>query len=496
MAQGIDREQFTNDEFAHFQSRLRENLAALRLVLARPGFGEGAITLGAELELCIVDECGRAKGVNLELLKQHADPQLTLELNAYNLEYNLTPVAAQGMPFGALEQELARALASINVTAQTFDARVIPVGILPTLTPDDVSRSALTDFPRYRALSNGLRRARSTPFPIRIDGADPLQMTGDDITMEGANTSFQVHMRVSPREFAATYNAVQLATPIALAVSGNSPIFCEHRLWEETRVALFKQALDVRDLVEAFWRPPARVSFGHGWVRDGAYELFAESAALFQPIFPLATDEDSIGIAQGGGSPRLQELRLQQGTVWRWNRAVYDPQDTGHLRIEMRALPAGPTPIDMAANAAFLIGLTMAIRDEIDRMLPAFPFEYATWNFYRAAQHGLDARLLWPSEVAPSPMPVSARALIARFLPDAVHGLESLGVDPAEARRLLAVIAGRLDNGQTGARWQRTVLDGCPASLSRRDALQCMMDGYIARTLAGRPVHEWAGWPD
>lgn len=496
MAQGIDREQFTNDEYAHFQSRLRENLAALRLVLARPGFGDGATTLGAELELCIVDDCGRAKGVNREILKEHIDPHLTLELNKFNLEYNLTPVAADGMPFTALEQELTLALASINATAQALGARVIPIGILPTLTPDDVARTALTDFPRYRALSNGLRRARTTPFQIRIDGADPLQMTGDDITLEGANTSFQVHLRVSPSEYAATYNAVQLATPIVLAVSGNSPVFCEHRLWEETRVALFKQALDVRDLVENFWRPPARVSFGHGWVRESAYELFAESAALFQPIFPLATDEDSVAIAAAGGSPLLQELRLQQGTVWRWNRAVYDPGDTGHLRIEMRALPAGPTPIDMVANAAFLVGLAIAIREDVDRILPAFPFEYAEWNFYRAAQHGLDARLLWPSEVAPSPMPISARALIARFLPDAAHGLESLGVDPGEVRRLLAVIAGRMDNGQTGARWQRSALDACPADLPRREALGCMMEGYIDRALTGRPVHEWSGWPE
>lgn len=144
---------------------------------------------------------------------------------------------AEGRPFTAIEEELTHALASLNVTAAPLDARIIPIGILPTLTPDDVARTALTDYPRYRALSNGLRRARSAPFTIRIDGADPLQMTGDDITLEGANTSFQVHLRVTPEAFASTYNAAQLATPIALAVSGNSPVFCGHRLWEETRVA-------------------------------------------------------------------------------------------------------------------------------------------------------------------------------------------------------------------------------------------------------------------
>ncbi|MFN8669206.1 MAG: hypothetical protein U0164_18625 [Gemmatimonadaceae bacterium] len=492
MSRAIDREHFTDEEYGRFQSRLRENLEALEIVLARPGFGHGRTTLGAELELYIVDFAGRAKGINRDILRQHVDPRLALELDTFNLEYNLTPVEAEGRPFTAIEEELTHALASLNVTAAPLDARIIPIGILPTLTPDDVARTALTDYPRYRALSNGLRRARSAPFTIRIDGADPLQMTGDDITLEGANTSFQVHLRVTPEAFASTYNAAQLATPIALAVSGNSPVFCGHRLWEETRVALFKQALDVRDLAEQLWHPPARVSFGHGWVRRSAFELFAESAALFPPILPLVDEEDSIAVACAGGVPRLSELRLQQGTVWRWNRAIYDPSADGHLRIEMRALPAGPTPIDMAASAAFLVGLTIALRDDLDALLPGFPFPYAEWNFYRAAQRGLDARLLWPSPVAPSPMPVSARAMVARFLPDAARGLETLGVADAEIQRMLKIIRGRLETGQTGARWQRHMLDHCLQHLDLRDSLACMMEQYISRSLTGEPVHSWA----
>lgn len=494
MARGIEQLHFTDEDFSRFQQRLRENLAALRLVLARPGFGVGPVTLGAELELCIVDGHGRAKGVNRDILDSRIDPHLTLELNKFNLEYNLTPVSAAGRPFSALEQELHHAVQSLNETACPMGARIIPIGILPTLTPDDVARTALTDYPRYRALSDGLRRVKRSPFTIRIDGADPLQMEGDDITLEGANTSFQLHLRVAPDDFAATYNAAQLATSIALAVSGNSPIFCEHRLWEETRVALFKQALDVRDLLEHLWRPPARVSFGHGWVREGAYELFAESVAVFPPLFPQCGEEDAVETAERGDSPLLEELRLQQGTVWRWNRAVYDPVDDGHLRIELRALPAGPTPIDMTANAAFLIGLTIGLRDDVDRILPAFPFEYAAWNFYRAAQHGLDAELLWPSELAPSPTTMKARTLVSRFLPVAARGLQALGVDGDEVTRLLAVIAGRLETGQTGARWQRAAFDRCLATRPRREALACMMEGYIAHALSGCPVHEWEPW--
>lgn len=85
------------------------------------------------------------------------------------------------------------------------------------------------------------------------------------------------------------------------------------------RVALFKQSVDDRGRTGPR-RRVARTALGTGWLR---------------------------------------ELRLHQGTVWRWNRAIYDPASGGHLRIEMRALPAGPTVIDMMATSAFLIGLSL-----------------------------------------------------------------------------------------------------------------------------------------
>jgi len=491
MARAVDHDRFTDEEYARFRQRLRRNLEALRLVLARPGFGKGDTSLGAELELCIVDDSARALGVNREILRTHVDERLTLELDRFNLEYNLTPVPACGTPFAAMEHELTGALRSLNETARPLGGRIVSIGILPTLTPADVAEAALTDFPRYRALNSELRRIRHAPFTIRIDGADPLSMRGDDITLEGANTSFQVHLRVEPERFAATYNATQLMTPLALAIAGNSPIFCGHRLWEETRVALFKQALDVRDLDEGNCRAPARVSFGHGWVREGAFELFAESAALFPSILPLCGDEEPLEVAQAGGMPRLDELRLQQGTVWRWNRVIYDPKAGGHLRIEMRALPSGPTPTDMMANAAFLIGLTMGVRDRVETFLPGMPFTYAEWNFYRAAQRGLDAELLWPSESAPSPTAVPVRTLIERYLPDAARGLAMLGVEAAESERLLGVIRARLASGVTGARWQRRSFEKGMRRLSRDEALSCMMNDYIERAAEGKPVHEW-----
>src|SRR6185295_670300 len=156
------------------------------------------------------------------------------------------------------------------------------------------------------------------------------------------------------------------------------------RLWEETRVALFRQATDDRRDPSVEWRP-ARVSFGHGWVRHGALELFAESVLQHAPLLPIASDEDARARVRAGDVPELVELRLHQGTIWRWNRAVYDPTAGGHLRIELRALPAGPSLPDMLANAAFLLGLTLALAPDAERLVTALTFGQARLNFYAAA---------------------------------------------------------------------------------------------------------------
>jgi len=363
----------------------------------------------------------------------------------------------------------------------------VPVGILPTLTERDLTPAALTDLPRYRALNEGLQALRHAPFEVRIDGEDPLTLNAKDITLEGANTSFQVHLRVTPSEFADWYNAAQLATPIALAVASNSPIFLGHQLWDETRVALFKQSLDYRDLEAQRFRPPARVGFGHGWVRQGAAELFDEAIALFPPILPTLSGEED----PDPQLPHLRELRMHQGTIWRWNRAVYDHSHGGHLRIEMRALPAGPTPLDMAANAAFLVGLTAGLAPRVRTLLPGLPFSLAEWNFYRAAQSGVDARLAWPQGQAPSPVERPVAELALELLSVAEAGLESLGVDDHEATRLLRVIRERVASRQTGARWMRQGLDRARQVHGMPGALADVVEGYVARASTGRPVHEW-----
>ncbi|HUP24391.1 MAG TPA: glutamate--cysteine ligase [Thermoanaerobaculia bacterium] len=494
MGEDIDRTEFSAEHRALFQRRLRENLAALKGLLARPGFGTGPPSIGAEVELYLIGRDSCPLPCNQELLAGAADPRIALELNRFNLEYNLTPVPAAGRPFSSLETELCAALASLNRHAASLGGRVIPIGILPTLRRRDFGPGAMTPLPRYEALTRSLQRLRGEHFAIRIGGPEPVSLEADDVTLEGANTSFQVHLRVEPSAFARTFNALQLVTPLMLAISCNAPLLFGRRLWHETRVPLFKLAVDSRDRDSRALHLPPRVHLGTGWVREGVYELYAAAVHLHEPLLPIPTRENAIARLRTGRVPSLRELRLHQGTIWPWNRPVYDPSDGGHLRIEMRALPAGPSAVDMCASAAFGLGLAVALRERIDDLLPACPFAIAEENFYRAAQHGHEALLFWPGaegvlERRPAP------ELALELLPVALRGLVRLGVARAEAARYLEVVRERVERRTSGAAWQLRQLDRLQPRLGRAGALRRLVDGYAEHALANRPVSEWPDIP-
>jgi gamma-glutamyl:cysteine ligase YbdK (ATP-grasp superfamily) len=488
----ITRESFEEHEFTAFGERLEHCVQALGRLLERPGFGVGPLSLGAELEMHLIDADARPSPVNKRVIAESFDPRLTLEIDRFNLEVNTRPSPLAGRPFAALAKELTALVGETERAAARHGARPVAVGILPSLTVADLQSSALSDMPRYRALSAGLRRQRGyQPFALHIEGDDRLDLSLDDVGAEGANASFQVHLRVPPSQFATAYNATQMATGLALAVAGNSPIFLGRRLWDETRVAIFRQAVDDRAALDIDdWRP-ARVSFGHGWVRRGALELFAEAVALHPPLLPVLFDEDPRAAVAAGGVPVLAELRVHSGTIWRWNRAVYDAAEDGHLRIEMRALPAGPTIDDMVGNAAFLVGLTLALAPEMDALLPGMPFGQVRRNFYQAARHGLDAELLWPPRCGRAAVPRRVHALVDELLPRAHDALVANGVDAGEAARWLEPVARRVARGRTGARWLRAAYEARRARGDEPDALRAIVEDYLAASAGGAPVADW-----
>ncbi len=491
MGTNVTHIDYDEADYRRFDSQLRIDLGALEELLKRPGFACGPASLGAELEISLVNPQGNTKWVNQELLALAKDPQLTLELNRYNLEYNLSPVPAQGSPFSQIGTEMRSKLLGLEALAATLDARPVPIGILPTVSQADISRAAMTESKRYQVLTEQITAMRGSPFEISISGADPLFMVLQDLNAEGANTSFQIHLRVDPADFVNAFNASQLILAPALAIATNSPIFLEHRLWEETRLPLFKQAVETRTPMERKQGCTSRTGMGKGWIRDSALEVFARSVNEFNVIFPECEHEDSSAIAARGDIPQLAALRLHHGSVWHWNRAIYDPSAGGHLRIEMRGLPSGPTATDMTANAAFLVGSILGIASKMPEITELMSYRLAKFNCYRAAQFGMSANILWPDAALDALVKTPAATVIRELLPCAEAGLASIKVDPGEIRQQLGIIEQRLDAQITGARWQLRRLEHFERTTNRTAALQLMLDEYIDRAREGAPLHEW-----
>ncbi len=491
MGIAIDKDQFTPEEFRRFSHRLNDCLDALKKLLEDPGFGGNIQSWGAELELYLVDSDGKPVDCNQEIISAANNPLLTPELNRYNLEYNSEPVENSSSPLTELQRQLEAGLETVDSIASKFSARQCSIGILPTLGKDDFGTARMTDIPRYRALTNQLKRVGPGEFRIHINGEPPFQCSANDVTFEGANTSFQLHYRVSAQKFVDLYNGLLLATPVVMGISGNSPTLFGHRLWHETRIPLFKHSIDYRQ-THTQWRQPSRVSFGHGFLRRSAFELFAETVALHLPLLPVSTDEDYAGQLKAGETPKLDELRLHQNSVWSWLRPVYDYHEGGHLRLELRALPAGPTTADMLANAAFYIGLGEGIAANIEDFLPGMTFNYAKYNFYRASQFGPDALLVWPRPSRHCLEEHNCTGLARELLPLARDGLELTGMDRQDIDCYLGIIEERIETCQTGSTWQLAQLEKLsgkwPAPTS---ALSEMFASYMEQQSGGRPVAQW-----
>ena len=477
---------FTEKEHQTFKNKLYEQLDSLQGVLATPSFGNEPLQIGAELEMYLTDEKGNVSFCNQLLIDKLNDSQFQPELNQYNVELNLSPVKQVGKPFTALREEILKKTKHLETIAKQENVNVIPIGILPTLTKNHLNISNMTNIPRYHNLANHLYERRGEAFEININGKQPLSISFDDICAEGANTSFQVHLMTPYNDFCDVFNAAQLSASMVAAISANSPIFLGSELWDETRIALFKQSLDIRQKEQTQWQQPTRVNFGFGWVRKSPWELFAEAVALYPTILPVIDNEEN-----KAGLPRLSELSTHMGTLWPWHRPVYCHHGNGHVRIEFRAIPAGPTSIDMVANAAFAIGLAMGLAKQIDHYVSIVPFRFAEYNFYRAAQHGLDAKVLWPLASEHHPEEVDIKKVIQKMIPIAHDGLISMGVDNDEATSYINVIQDRLNKQITGAIWLKKTLSALEKTQTKKQACQTLVMNYLTNCRTCMPVSQW-----
>ncbi|NVK54872.1 MAG: glutamate--cysteine ligase [Alteromonadaceae bacterium] len=485
MGVNFEQHDFTDSQRSEFNQRVHRQLSEMAAELTRPCYNDPQVSFGAELELYLVNQHFSPAPLVEYILDSAGIGGLQEELNQYNIEFNLEPVNAGEHAFSQLRAQLDNACQAIDKAASHYAGHAMSIGILPTLSDSHLNDSYMTNRPRYEALTRELSQHRGAPFDIDIRGQDRVKTTSDDVTMEGANTSFQLHHKMPLTRFKDAFNTAQLVTPLVLAIAGNSPFFMGKRLWQETRIALFKQSIDYRHTDAKEWRQPSRVTYGHGWLRNGITDCFTESVALYPPLLPVTSER-----LNAPPSP-FTELNLHHGTVWSWNRAVFEPGEQGHVRIEYRSLPAGPTNQDMLANAALQIGLVEALSPRCEEYLQRLPFQYAEYNFYRCAQSGLDARILWPHLQQRSLDESRVTDILADLLPLADEGLANIGISRAERDLYLGVIEHRLAARQTGATWQLDTYHSLRRQHSEKEALEELCRRYYQLSRSGQPVACW-----
>ncbi|MDX6301993.1 MAG: hypothetical protein QOF53_3207 [Nocardioidaceae bacterium] len=489
MGEEVAQQEFTREDRTRYRAKVRRCLDVFARMLRESRFDAEAPMTGLEIELNLVDELGDPALKNNEALEAIADPDFQTELGQFNLEVNVAPKQLKDGGFTKFEEGVRASLNDAESKASKVGAHMVMIGILPTLSAGHMTPDSLTPNPRYQLLGDQILAARGEDIVIDIAGPERLSTTTDSIVPEAACTSTQLHIQVSPEDFPAYWNASQAVAGVQLALGANSPFLLGRELWRETRIPLFEQATDTRseELKAQGVRP--RVWFGERWI-NSIFDLFEENVRYFPALLPVIDDEDPLEALESGTTPALAELRLHNGTIYRWNRPVYDIVDgTPHVRVENRVLPSGPTVVDTMANAAFYFGLVRTLAEHERPLWSQMSFSAAEENFHVAALRGIEANVYWPG-LGQVP---AAELVVRRLLPMARAGLDAWGVRPEERDRLLDIVEQRSLVGQNGASW---FADKFHARLTgnagdRLGALRSTLNEYREHMHTNDPVHTW-----
>ncbi|MDQ2754282.1 MAG: glutamate--cysteine ligase [Actinomycetota bacterium] len=490
MGDDVESTEFSYQDRQRYRIKVRRCLDVFARMLATSRFDFERPMTGMEVELNLVDEAGDPAMRNAEVLDAIANPDFQTELAQFNIEINVRPRSLSGRAGDELEKDLRASLNDAESRAGPAGAHMVMIGILPTLAPEHLTAATFSDNPRYAMLNDQIISARGEEFHIDIAGREQLSTFAGTIAPEAACTSVQLHLQVSPQAYAGTWNAAQSIAGIQLAVGANSPWLFGKELWRETRIPLFEQATDTRPVELKAQGVRPRVWFGERWITS-VFDQFEENVDYFPAILPICDDEDPAQVLASGGTPRLAELRMHNGTIYRWNRPVYDVVGgQPHLRVENRVLPAGPSVVDIMANGAFYYGLLRVLAEEDRPVWSRMSFDAARDNFFGCAQAGIHATLYWPG-VGQVP---ATELVLRQLLPMAQEGLSRWGVDRSVADRLLGIIERRCITHLNGAEWQvqavRRMAERGDSS-DRQGRLRSMLRLYSEHIHANEPVHTW-----
>lgn len=471
-----------------FMRAVLADLRALERMLKEGRLESGVRRIGAEQEMFLIDRSYAPAPGALKMLDKLDDPHFTTELGLFNLELNLDPQPFVGDGIARMEKQLVDLLEKTRSAAAELDLLPILVGILPTIRKSDLGLDNMVPSARYMALNRAMNEMRGGAFEISIKGIDELAYKHDSVMVEACNASFQVHLQVDPDDFAHMYNLAQALAGPLLATATNSPLLFGRRLWAETRIALFQQAVDTRTAKEHIRDSAARVTFGNRWVQKSVMEIFREDIARFRTLVGTDLDEDPMELVDRGETPKLKALRLHNGTIYRWNRACYGIMDgKAHMRIENRILPSGPSVLDEMASSAFWLGLMMELGATVEDVTRRMEFDHANTNFYTAAREGLGATFTWldGEEI------IAYRLVLDRLLPLAEAGLRRVAIAEDDVKKYLGIVDNRVRTGRNGSRWMLSSLAGMKDKGKSGERSNALVAATLNRQATGRPVADW-----
>jgi hypothetical protein len=469
MGQEIQSSHFDKHDFSRFTQKLREETSLLADYFSKGKFCGDFNKCGFEIEACLVNHDLKPAPNNSEFIKRLNNPLIVPELALFNVELNSSPQYLRGAALEKLNRELDVNLRQCREVAAGMNREFIMIGILPTLRLSDLSTANISDMRRYHALNDEVLKLRKgRPMNLHIQGKDSFTVAKYDVMLEAATTSFQVHLQVLAGQSARYYNASLIASAPIVAACANSPFLFGKQLWQETRIPLFEQSVEVGNLDRR------RVTFGSGYVNGTIMECFEENVDSYPVLIPANTEDDP---------DRFSHVRFHNGTIWRWNRPLIGIDEDGsvHLRIEHRVIPAGPSAIDSIANAALYYGYTAYLAAMPTPPEHILDFNVVRDNFYQCAQSGLDAEVTWFDANN-----IKVRdVLLENVIPAARTGLSELGIDDRSIKQYMDIIQERVSSGQTGAAWQTLFVRNNAADM----AMMCR--AYMENQVRGLPVHEW-----
>ena len=465
----ISKQRFGNEDYQRFQARLELETDFVRELFRQRRFDNEARRLGYELELCLLNDDGEPAACNDVLLEEAHNPHFTVELAKFNLEINGNAFDVEADVFDRLRRDMQALYGEASEAARRHGCRTGLFGVLPSLSRIHLDKRAyMSELSRYRLLDQRVMQMRGRPVHLDIQGQDHLEVDKHDVMLEALGTSLQIHYQLPLDDTPAAYHAALWSCLAVVGACANSPLVLGARGWQESRIAIFKQAVDSRNPNDNRDPRTARVHLARGYI-DSWMEMF-EDNLKYSPILPEVLDT---------GIGELHHFNLHNGTIWRWVRPIVGIDGVGryHLRLELRVTPAGPTLADSLVNLVFQVGLIEGLRPLADG-LTRVPYQTLERDFYRAARYGLAAEVSWCNGETGR-----LQDLLLRYaIPTAVEGLDRLGISNAGA--WLDVMRQRVQSGRTGARW---ILDAWSASEDAR----ALVNRYLENARNNQPVHQW-----